>query len=211
MLHDALNRGLAGLNIATRPEQIDQFVSFIELIDRWNKAYNLTAIKTPQDMVARHILDSASIHPYLQGARFADIGSGAGLPGIPLAVLKPDCHFTLVDSRAKKVRFMRQAVSELSLTNVDVHHSRVEQFIELPQFDGILSRAFSSLAKMVAATQHLCAPQGCFYAMKGCHPEKELRELAKEYIVQHNLALHVPLQEGERHLVIIQQTDNRHK
>lgn len=199
-----IQAGLTAMGIHARPEQVEQLAAYLRLIERWNTAYNLTAVNDVHDMIARHILDSASILPHLQGQQFVDVGTGAGLPGIPLAILAPCLQFALVDTNSKRTRFLLQVSGELSLTNTTVHKSRVEQFKPDIKYDGVISRAFSSLEQMLRLTQHLCAQGGRFYAMKGAYPEKELSEIPKDYIVLEALSLNVPQQIGERHLLIIQ-------
>lgn len=192
------------MGISASGEQVTQLAAYLRLIERWNSAYNLTAVTDVHSMVSRHILDSVSILPHLQGKSFVDVGTGAGLPGIPLALLMPSAKFALVETNGKRTRFLLQVASELSLTNVTLHKSRVEQFQTVSGFDGVLSRAFSSLEQMLRLTDHLCAANGRFYAMKGAYPEKELSEISKDYIVLEALSLSVPQQIGERHLLIIQ-------
>lgn len=197
------------MGIAASDEQVARLAAYLRLIERWNAAYNLTAVTDVASMVPRHIFDSASILPHLKGQSFVDVGTGAGLPGIPLAILAPQKQFTLIDTNGKRTRFLLQVVSELSLTNVMIHKSRVEQFRPETRFDGVLSRAFSSLEQMLRLTQHLCAADGNFYAMKGAYPEKELSEISKDYIVLEALSLNVPEQTGERHLLILQNKQSR--
>ncbi len=137
------------------------------MLDKWNKAYNLTSVRDPNEMLIRHILDSIVVAPYLQGTRFIDVGTGPGLPGIPLAIVLPQAHFTLLDSLGKRVRFLRQVQHELKLDNIAPVQSRVEDFPAEPPFDGVISRAFASLNDMVSWCHHLPSETGCFYALKG--------------------------------------------
>ena len=199
-----ISQGLAAMQIACSDDQVAALLGFLQLIERWNSAYNLTAINELATMIPRHVFDSASVLPHLKGQRFADVGTGAGLPGIPLAILAPDKQFALIETSGKRTRFLLQVVSELSLTNVTVHKTRAEQYHPEQLFDGVLSRAFASLEQMLRLTQHLCSDSGRFYAMKGAYPEKELSEISKDYIVLEALSLNVPQQPGERHLLIIQ-------
>ena len=198
-----LRRGLAELAIEIADSQVEQLLKYLELLQQWNRAYNLTAITDPVAMVHLHLLDSLAILPFLKGKRFIDVGTGPGLPGIPLAIVMPDSHFTLLDSNGKRVRFLFQVRVALGLDNVSEIHSRVESFNPQQGFDGIISRAFTSLAEMVNKTQHFLAENGVFFAMKGRFPEKELSELAKPYNVITSHRLDVPGVDGERHLIEI--------
>ncbi|VDR30715.1 Ribosomal RNA small subunit methyltransferase G [Raoultella terrigena] len=176
--------------------------------DKWNKAYNLTSVRDPNEMLVRHILDSIVVAPYLQGSRFIDVGTGPGLPGIPLAIVRPESHFTLLDSLGKRVRFLRQVQHELKLENVTPVQSRVEAFPAEPPFDGVISRAFASLNDMVSWCHHLPAEEGRFYALKGVAQEEELTDLPAGYAVSEVIKLRVPQLEGERHLVVIKSKNN---
>jgi 16S rRNA (guanine527-N7)-methyltransferase len=181
--------GIATLNLSVDGQKIGQLLAFIKLIEKWNKAYNLTAIKSTQDMVRLHLLDSLTVIPYLEGQRIIDIGTGAGLPGIPLAICLPHLAFTLLDSNAKKTRFVQQAVLELKLTNVQICRSRTEDYRPEQRFSTVL------------ATQHLLATNGRLLAMKGRSPEAELAQLAAKKTV---IPVYVPGVEAERNLVCIQ-------
>ncbi len=203
-LDSRLNCGLETLAITLSTQQKNCLINYLLLIEKWNKSYNLTAIKKPEDMLVLHLLDSLSIAPFLEGEYFVDVGTGAGLPGIPLAIALPEQQFTLLDTNSKKTRFLLQVKAELALDNVQVVKARAEDFTPLKKFDGVLSRAFTSLREMLVYTQALCAEQGSFYAMKGLYPEKELRDLPKGFNVKACYTLAVPDLEGERHLVVIQ-------
>ncbi len=184
----------------------DTLLDYLNLFGKWNKIYNLSAIRDPEQMLYKHLVDSLSILPYFQalsGTRFIDVGTGGGLPGIPLAILFPEKHFTLLDSAGKKTRFLFQVKQSLKLGNIQVENRRAETFEPKELYDGVLSRAFASLNDMVNCTHHLLSDKGGFLAMKGIFPTDELRELAKHYIVHGCYPLDVPGLEGERHLIFI--------
>lgn len=198
-----LSRLLDEAGISLTDHQKNQLVAYVELLHKWNKAYNLTSVRDPNEMLIRHILDSIVVAPHLQGERFIDVGTGPGLPGIPLSIVLPDAQFTLLDSLGKRVRFLRQVQHELHLTNVTPVQSRVEDFPAEPPFDGVISRAFASLNDMVSWCQHLPGAQGKFYALKGLIPNDEMATLPAEFSVESIVELTVPHLEGERHLVVI--------
>lgn len=191
----------AGISLSDQQKQ--QLVAYVGLLDKWNKAYNLTSVRDPQQMLVRHILDSIVVAPHLSGSRFIDVGTGPGLPGIPLAIVMPDAHFTLLDSLGKRVRFLRQVQHELGLTNIAPVQSRVEAFPPEPPFDGVISRAFASLTDMVNWCHHLPGGKGRFFALKGVRPDDEIAELPAGYVTDAVIKLQVPQLEGDRHLVIL--------
>lgn len=198
-----LGAGLNELQISLSEAQQAKLIAYLELLVRWNSAYNLTAIRDPQQMVARHLLDSLAVLPHLRGECFIDVGTGPGLPGIPLAIACPDRHFTLLDSNGKKTRFLFQARTALELANVQEVNTRVEGFQPAQPFDAVLSRAFSSLPDMVEKCAHLTREDGLFLAMKGKFPQTELSDLAKAYKVDAPVRLQVPGVSEERHLIVI--------
>lgn len=199
-----LNSLLNAADIELPDQQKLQLIAYVELLHKWNKAYNLTSVRDPQQMLVRHILDSIVVNPHLQGSRFIDVGTGPGLPGIPLAIVRPDAHFTLLDSLGKRVRFLRQVQHELGLSNIEPVQSRVEDFASKPPFDGVISRAFASLQDMLSWCHHLPAkPEGRFYALKGVRPDDELATLPAGITLESVVRLQVPELEGERHLVIL--------
>lgn len=198
-----LSRLLDEAGISLTDHQKNQLVAYVGLLDKWNKAYNLTSVRDPNEMLVRHILDSIIVAPYLQGSRFIDVGTGPGLPGIPLAIVCPESHFTLLDSLGKRVRFLRQVQHELKLDNVTPVQSRVEAVPAEPPFDGVISRAFASLNDMVSWCHHLPAANGHFYALKGLAQKEEMESLPEGYDIVEVIELHVPRLEGERHLVVI--------
>lgn len=192
--------GLQSLNLSQAEDKIEQLLSFIKLIEKWNKAYNLTAIRNREDMVRLHVLDSLAIVPFIEGKRVIDIGTGAGLPGIPLAIYLPEIEFTLLDSNAKKTRFVQQAILELKLKNVSVCHNRVEQYHPEKRFDTVITRAFAGLSDIVELTAHLLNKDGVLLAMKGQIPDVSKLESAKTELIPVN----VPGISAERCLVKIQ-------
>lgn len=191
----------AGISLSVHQQQ--QLVAYVDMLNKWNKAYNLTSVRDPNEMLVRHILDSIVVAPYLMGTRFIDVGTGPGLPGIPLSIVCPDCHFTLLDSLGKRVRFLRQVQHELKLDNITLVQSRVEDFPPSPPFDGVISRAFASLNDMLNWCHHLPGEQGRFYALKGQVPEDEIAQLPSAFFLESLVKLQVPQLEGERHLVMI--------
>lgn len=198
-----LSRLLDEAGISLTDHQKNQLIAYVEMLHKWNKAYNLTSVRDPNEMLVRHILDSIIVAPHLQGERFIDVGTGPGLPGIPLSIVRPQAHFTLLDSLGKRVRFLRQVQHELKLDNITPVQSRVEEFPAEPPFDGVISRAFASLNDMVSWCHHLPDEKGRFYALKGQLPEDEIASLPAEFCVESVIKLQVPHLEGERHLVVI--------
>ena len=207
-LNEILSKGLRQLNLAAPldDKQQNTLIKYVDLLNKWNKTYNLTAVRKPEQMVTRHLLDSLSICPYLRGNHILDVGTGAGLPGIPLAIVFPERQFTLLDSNNKKTRFVVQAAAELELSNVDVVQSRVEEFELDVLFDTIISRAYSAIGDMVRQTSHLLAVDGVFLAMKGANPVAEIDGLPSGYTVKESYVIKVPGLEEERHLLEISKT-----
>jgi 16S rRNA (guanine527-N7)-methyltransferase len=201
-LEKRLQQGLHEMGVDLGAPVVKQLIQFLELLEKWNRAYNLTAIRDTEQMVPRHLLDSLTVLPYLQGPRVLDIGTGAGLPGIPLALARPDLEFTLLDSNAKKTRFATQAAHELGLKNIDVVQERVEKFHPERKFDTLIARAFASIPDMLAASRHLCAPHGRFLVMKGVFPQEELAAVTDGYRAE-VMALHIPGLDAARHVVIL--------
>lgn len=201
-----LEDGLRALGLALPPGAKPQFAAFVALLAKWNRTYNLTAIRAPARMLTHHVLDSLAVLTVLAlapGARLLDLGCGAGLPGLPLAVARPDVAVTLLDSSSKKIAFVRQAIGELGLANATAVAARVEAFVAPAPFDVVISRAFADLAAFVAAARRLLAPGGALVAMKGRLPGPELAALPRGVRVVATPALAVPGVEGERHLVIL--------
>ena len=194
---------LTQAEIQLTDQQKDQLIQLVQLLNKWNKAYNLTSVRDPQEMLVKHILDSIVVSPYLQGDRFIDVGTGPGLPGLPLAIINPTKQFVLLDSLGKRISFIRNAVRELGLTNVEPILSRVEEYQPEQKFDGVLSRAFASLKDMTDWCHHLLKKDGYFYALKGIYHEDEVQELDKKFEIKDVITLHVPELVCERHLIVL--------
>ncbi|MEQ1515442.1 MAG: 16S rRNA (guanine(527)-N(7))-methyltransferase RsmG [Usitatibacteraceae bacterium] len=192
----------------------EKLLRYVALLEKWNKVYNLTAIRGAERMVGMHLLDSLSVLPYiLKARRVVDVGTGAGLPGIPLAIAvagaEPGVRITMIDTVAKKTTFVRQAIGELELDNADVETARIEDYCPQEKFDVVISRAFAELKDFVDGAQHLCAENGAMLAMKGVHPFDEISRLPAGYLVDAVVPLTVPQVDGQRHLVIIKKTPPR--
>lgn len=203
-----LRDGLAAMNLSLSDSQQQQLLAFLALLNKWNKAYNLTAVRDPDEMVSRHLLDSLSVVPFVAegGRNWLDVGSGGGMPGVPLAIMFPELAFTLLDSNGKKTRFLTQVKLELKLANLEVVHSRVEQFQPAIAFDGITSRAFSSLEDFASWTRHLGDTETRWLAMKGVQPDDELQRLPADFRLDACHVLKVPGCQGQRHLLILRRT-----
>lgn len=200
-LHTILVSGLDALSLDLSDKQQQQLVDYVLLMDKWNKAYNLTSVRDPKQMMVKHILDSLAIVPFLDGNNIIDVGTGPGLPDMPLAIAFPDKSFTLLDSLGKRVRFMTQCVHTLGLTNVTPVQSRVEEHNGDTPYDIVLSRAFASLKDMLHWCQHLVDSEGQFLALKGQFPQDEIDEVSDYFHVSKTENLTVPNLVGERHLV----------
>ncbi len=184
-------------------DQQAQLIKLVCLLHKWNKAYNLTAVRDPEEMLVKHILDSLSVNPYLQGERFIDVGTGPGLPGLPLAIVNPDKQFVLLDSLGKRIQFIRNAVRELGLKNVTPVLSRVEEYQPGEKFDGVLSRAFASLADMTQWCHHLPKENGRYYALKGQYHPEEIAQLNENIVLEKQIKLEIPQLIGDRHLILL--------
>ena len=203
-LREKLDHLISQTDLEVSDKQRGQLVGYVELLNKWNKAYNLTSVRDPMDMMVKHILDSIIVSTHLQGKRFIDVGTGPGLPGIPLSIMNPDCEFFLLDSLGKRIRFIKQVVHELGIDNVTPVQSRVEEFQPEEKFDAVLSRAFASMTDMVEWCHHLPKEQsGVFLALKGQHPRDEMDQLPDWCSVTDIKALQVPELDGERHLVTL--------
>lgn len=202
-LVEKLEQLLQQTSLLLTDQQKSQLLKLVELLHKWNKAYNLTSVRDPQEMLVKHIMDSIVVSPYLQGQRFIDVGTGPGLPGLPLAIINPDKEFVLLDSLGKRISFIRNAIRELQLSNVEPVLSRVEKYQPDLAFDGVLSRAFASLQDMAIWCQHLPTPNGIFYALKGSYNQTEINELDQRFNLINTVKLTVPELVGERHLLCI--------
>lgn len=200
-LAEELQRGIAQLGITLGADAQRKLLDYLALLRKWNKAYNLTAIRDPQQMVSNHLLDSLAVMPHLWEGRWLDVGCGAGLPGLVLAVAQPGWQFALLDSNGKKTSFVQQAIIELGLKNVSVHCARVEEWQPAERFDGIISRAFSELGDFLRSSRHLMAPHGRWVAMKGA-PQRELAGVPDGCRVERVIPLQVPGLHAARSLVI---------
>lgn len=201
-LAEQLTQGIAQLGLTVNDTASKKLLHYLELLQKWNKVYNLTAIRQPEQMVTYHLLDSLAVLPYLEAGHWLDVGCGAGLPGLVLAIAQPEWRFTLLDSNSKKASFVQQAIIDLQLDNVTVCCARVENWQIDEKFDGIISRAFANVADFIAVTRHLLAEKGCWAAMKG-EPAQELAQLPGDIEVERIISLHVPGLEGARCLVIL--------
>ncbi|MBD9398610.1 16S rRNA (guanine(527)-N(7))-methyltransferase RsmG [Pseudomonas sp. PDM11] len=205
---EELQQGAHELGVDLTEQQQTQLLGYLALLIKWNKAYNLTAVRDPDEMVSRHLLDSLSVVPFVAeaGDNWLDVGSGGGMPGIPLAILFPERRFTLLDSNGKKTRFLTQVKLELKLGNLEVIHSRVEAFTPEQPFNGICSRAFSSLEDFSNWTRHLGDGNTRWLAMKGVHPDDELQALPADFSLTATHVLKVPGCQGQRHLLILRRS-----
>jgi len=198
----ALDEGLRELPLALPQNARNQVLRYLELLAKWNRTFNLTAIREPRQMVTHHILDSLAVLPELPAGALADVGSGAGIPGIPIAIAQPERAVTLNDANQKKVSFLRQAIVELRLENCSVYPGRAETWLPVERFQVVISRAFAELAKLIAACRHLVAPAGVLAAMKGTDPQHEIGALDRGCDCADVRRLRVPLLDAERHLVL---------
>ena len=203
---EELSTGARQLGVNLTETQHQQLLGYLALLIKWNKAYNLTAVRNPDEMVSRHLLDSLSVMSFVENGRWLDVGSGGGMPGIPLAILFPESQVTCLDSNGKKTRFLTQVKLELKLDNLQVIHSRVEEYQPELAFNGIVSRAFSSMENFTSWTRHLGDSETRWLAMKGVHPADELVALPSDFRLDGEHALTVPGCQGQRHLLILRRT-----
>ncbi|MFE1812413.1 16S rRNA (guanine(527)-N(7))-methyltransferase RsmG [Metapseudomonas otitidis] len=206
---EELTQGAATLGVALDARQHELLMDYLALLIKWNKAYNLTAVRNPDEMVSRHLLDSLSVVPFVaeRGNDWLDVGSGGGMPGVPLAILFPERRFTLLDSNGKKTRFLTQVKLELGLDNLGVVNARVEAFRPEQPFAGIVSRAFSALEDFANWTRHLGDRDTHWLAMKGLRPDDELARMPEDFKVEAEHTLAVPGCQGQRHLLILRRTE----
>nr|Q0HPF1.1 RecName: Full=Ribosomal RNA small subunit methyltransferase G; AltName: Full=16S rRNA 7-methylguanosine methyltransferase; Short=16S rRNA m7G methyltransferase [Shewanella sp. MR-7] len=203
MLSAQLEAYLAEINLPATAEQKKQLLDFVGMLNKWNKAYNLTSVRDPEAMLVRHIMDSLVVSPHLQGEHFIDVGTGPGLPGIPLAIMNPDKTFVLLDSLGKRIRFQKQVAFELGIHNISSIESRVEAYQPEQKFDGVLSRAFASIHDMLTWCHHLPAEHGQFYALKGQLSDEEMQQIPAGFVVTETIELKVPRLDEQRHLLKI--------
>lgn len=201
-----LKEGTVALGLPFSDNVFEALDVYLQLLIKWNGSFNLSGISNPDEMVSKHLLDSLAISPFITGKLIADIGTGAGLPGIPLAIANPDKHFILVDSNGKKTRFLFQAKLALKLKNITIENCRIEHYQSNQQIDIVLSRAFSSLSDMANKSAHLLAEDGFLLAMKGRYPEQEIDELTEGFLVAKVNKLQIPGEDAERHLVEIRRS-----
>jgi 16S rRNA (guanine527-N7)-methyltransferase len=199
-----LEKGVAELGLSLDRGSRDKLIQYLALLEKWNQVYNLTAIRDREKVVSGHLLDSLAVVPYMTGTRVLDVGSGAGFPGIPLAVARPGIQVALLDSNHKKAAFLRQAVAELQLKNVSVVCERAEAWQAAEKFDCIISRALAEIAEFIALTRHLLAPAGLLAAMKGVYPFEEIERLPPDFRLRQVHAFAVPGLAAQRHLVLIE-------
>jgi len=204
-LEESLEKGLDALGVKARDHLVRDLARFLNLLTQWNQAFNLTSIRAPEEMVSRHVLDSISIVRFLRGASILDVGTGAGLPGIPLALIEKNRQFTLLDSVGKKVRFVRHVVAELALTNVTVEQVRVESFQPVAPYDTVVCRAFTSLSRFAEQCGRLVADDGRLMAMKGKRSEEELADIPSQWSPSVT-PISVPGLNAARHVVILERS-----
>jgi 16S rRNA (guanine527-N7)-methyltransferase len=208
-VEDKLTTGLKALGFPRGGELESRLLAYVTLLEKWNQTYNLTAVRDPEQMVAQHMLDSLSVVEFLAGAgALIDIGSGAGLPGIPISMASPRLQVSLLDSNFKKVAFLRQAKVELQLHNVNVLAQRAEACRPSGAFDVVISRAFADLREFIDLAGHLCRPGGTLIAMKGLYPHEELTRVPANFPLQRVAEVHVPEVQGQRHVVILRRVDD---
>ncbi len=199
-LQQILQNGINKLNIKLSLKIQQKLIDYVLLLHKWNKTYNLTSIRDPEEIMIKHILDSLAIVPYIHGQRILDVGTGAGLPGIPLALVLPQKQFVLLDSNTKKIRFLTQAKLILKINNVEIVQERVEKYCPEQKFDSIITRAFASLADTIIKTRHLYKKNGYLLAMQGKYPAQKIPELKASILVH---KIEVPYLPAERHLVVV--------
>jgi len=209
MLREQLTAGLNELSLSLEAFQIEQLLAYVGLLEKWNKTYNLTAVRKPRDMISHHLLDSLAILPWVSGDSLVDVGSGAGLPGVPLAIARPEMAITLVDSLGKRCRFLSHVVRELKLKNISVVESRAEDWLATEQPALITARAVAALPVLLEQTRHLFAADTVMLAAKGRWPQLELDALPADFCLAESIKLDIPGVAGERHLLRIALKQNQ--
>ncbi|WP_019557542.1 16S rRNA (guanine(527)-N(7))-methyltransferase RsmG [Thiomicrorhabdus arctica] len=200
-LKPQLKAGLTELDLSLTDAQVDRLIQYLTLLQKWNKVYNLTAIRDPEEMLIKHLLDSLAVVPFIVSERIIDVGTGGGLPGIPLAICFPDKTVDLLDSNSKKTRFLIQAKAELGLVNTQVIHDRVENYRPISRYDAVISRAFASMQDMLHWTDHLLSDNGIWWAMKGQQEFEDLTSLPGLVVIEETIPLKVPGLDAERMLI----------
>lgn len=200
-LKPQLEAGLTELNLSLTDDQVNRLIQYLTLLEKWNKVYNLTAIRDPKEMLIKHLLDSLAVVPHIAGQRIIDVGTGGGLPGIPLAICFPDKTVDLLDSNSKKTRFLIQAKAELGLVNTQVIHDRVENYQPELGYDAVISRAFASMQDMLHWTDHLLAENGVWWAMKAQQEFEDLTTLPGQVVIEETIQLKIPGLDAERMLI----------
>lgn len=206
LLSKKLVAGLDSLGLVLPGPACSSLVRFCDLLIKWNRTFNLTSVSDPEQIIIVHLLDSLAVVPYLPGGTVIDVGTGAGLPGIPLAIARPEQSFVLLDSNGKKTRFLNQVIGDLRLTNVNIVHSRVEQYETEEKFSTVISRAFTSVEQFLLSCSHLVSADGQFIAMKGKYPADELRAMPAGFELVSSHRLEIPGLNAERHLLILRRS-----
>lgn len=201
-----LRKALQDNGISLSDDAQQQLLRYLDLMHTWNRVFNLTSITEPRDMIMLHLIDSLAVSPFLHGERMLDVGSGAGLPGIPLAIMNPQQQWTLLDKNNKKTRFLTQVAAELKLKNVSVAHIRSEDFQPESCFDSILSRAYATINLFAQTTEHLLCPTGLLIAMKGKYPQDELNDITEAFKLRDITRLEIKGMTIERHIVRLERT-----
>lgn len=208
MNQSLLKQALQENKLILNHQQQEKLLHYLNLLQRWNKVFNLTKITDPAEIIYLHFIDSLIIHPYLHGTNMLDVGSGGGFPGLPLAIMFPQHSWTLLDKNIKKTRFLTQATAELKLKNVEVVHARCEKIYPSHRYDTIMTRAFGTLALFLQTTRHLIALNGFFLAMKAHYPQKEIDDISKDFVVENVIRLNMIGKKVERHLVCIRKHED---
>ncbi|MDH3282167.1 MAG: 16S rRNA (guanine(527)-N(7))-methyltransferase RsmG, partial [Gammaproteobacteria bacterium] len=200
-----LERGLAEIGLCVSPAVQARMLTHLTLLEKWNRAFNLTAIRDPEQMVVRHLLDSLALAPYVLGPRLIDAGSGAGFPGVPLALVKPDHRFALLERRGKRAQFLIHLTAALDLKRIEVVHADASEYRPAAKFDTLTARAFGSLSELLERAGHLCRPGGRVVAPKGAHPEIELAQVPQSaYAAARIEPIHVPGIHTPRHVIVLE-------